>query len=245
LLKRNEDLERELEARTAELEAVTRELKEFAYVVSHDLRAPLRSINQLATWIREDYAHFFDDPGKEQIALLLGRVKRMENLLEGVLQYSRVTTMKQECQNIDSNVLVREAVDLVAPPQNIRVIIEPELPHITGEPSLLRMVFRNLIDNAVKFMDKPEGEIRIGCSDEEGTWRFSVSDNGPGIEERYHDQVFRIFQTLTPRDRLESTGMGLTLVKKIVESSGGSVRVSSQPGQGTVFHVSLRKGAEC
>ncbi len=238
----NEELERRVIDRTAELEAVNRELKDFAYVVSHDLRAPLRAINQLAGWIREDYAHCFDEEGKEQITLLLGRVKRMENLIEGVLQYSRIGRIREEQQQIDSGELVRDAIDLVAPPKHVRVIIENGLPTLIGEPTRLRQVFQNLIDNAVKYMDKPEGEIRIRCADENAYWRFSVSDNGPGIDDRYHERIFQIFQTLAARDQVESTGIGLTLVKKIIELSGGGISVTSKLGQGTTFHFTLPKG---
>ncbi len=167
----------------------------------------------------------------------------MENLIEGVLQYSRIGRIREEPQQIDSGELVQEAIDLVAPPKHIRVVVEDGLPMLPGEPTRLRQVFQNLIDNAVKYMDKPEGEIRIACADEDTYWRFSVSDNGPGIEDKYHERIFQIFQTLAARDHVESTGIGLTLVKKIIELSGGTISVTSQVGKGTAFHFTLPKGA--
>lgn len=242
IMERNRDLGSRVEKQASEIESLHRELKDFTYAVSHDLRAPLRSINQLASWIWEDYANCLDDAGKEQMTLLVGRAKRMENLLQAVLQYSRIGRIREEPRLIDSADLVREAIALVAPGKNIRMVVEPDLPGVVAKPTLLRQVFQCLIDNAVKFMDKPEGEIGIGCSDQGDYWEFRVYDNGPGIDEKYHERIFQIFHTLMPRDRMESTGIGLTLVQKIAEMTGGTVRVTSRVGQGATFHFTLPKG---
>jgi signal transduction histidine kinase len=137
--------------------------------------------------------------------------------------------------------LLEEVIDLLHPPPHLRVTIETALPTVRAERTRLAQVFQNLLSNAIKYLDKPEGEIRIVCADEGESWRFSVADNGPGIEPRHHERVFLLFQTLQSRDRVESTGVGLALVKKIVELYGGRVWVESAPGRGSTFFFTLPK----
>ena len=227
-----------------ELESANDELKNFAYVVSHDLKAPLRAIGSLADWISADYADRFDEEGKEHMRLLINRVRRMDGLIDGILQYSRVGRLKEESAPVALDQLVREVIDLLSPPKNIAITIEDPLPVVSGERTRLQQVFQNLLSNAIKYMDKPQGEIRIGCRADGGEWKFSVSDNGPGIEERHFERIFHLFQTLAPRDRVESTGVGLALVKKIVEMYGGRVWVESAVGKGSTFFFTLPKAAE-
>ena len=234
-----------IEKRLAELlkkvKSANEELKDFAYVVSHDLKAPLRGISQLAKWLSEDYADKFDEDGKEQMRLLLSRVDRMHNLIDGVLQYSRVGKAEEEKVRVDLNELVPEIIDTLAPPGNIEITVEDELPVVKCERTRINQVFQNLLSNAIKYMDKAEGEIRVGCVEEGDYWKFSVSDNGPGIEEEHFEKIFKIFQTLAPRDEFESTGIGLSLVKKIIELYGGRVWVESKVGQGSTFFFTLPK----
>jgi two-component system sensor kinase FixL len=224
-----------------QVEKTNQELKDFAYIVSHDLKAPLRGINTLATWISTDYAHKFDQEGKEQMDLLVKRVGRMHNLIEGVLQYSRIGRIDGEQVQVNLNGLVPEVIDMVSPPENIKITIENELPVITCENTRIIQIFQNLLSNAIKYMDKADGRIKIGCVEEDGYWIFSVSDNGPGINEKYFEKIFQIFQTLLPKDEYESTGVGLTVTKKIVELHGGRIWVESNPGQGSTFFFSLPK----
>jgi two-component system sensor kinase FixL len=228
---------------------INEELSHFAYVVSHDLKAPLRGIKLIAEWLCEDYADKLDAEAKEQMALLQNRVNRMHNLIDGVLQYSRVGRIKEDRVDVDLNELLPIIVDTIAPPEHIQITADPGLPILKGEKTQIIQVFQNLLTNAVKFMDKPKGQIRIGCTEEGEFWRFRVADNGPGIEEKYFERIFRIFQTLAPKDAYESTGVGLTLVKKIVEMYGGRVWVESQVGQGSTFfftfpqrHVEVQDG---
>jgi PAS domain S-box-containing protein len=228
-----------------ELESANRELKDFAYVVSHDLKAPLRAIGSLSSWIAADYRDKLDEDGREQLDLLTNRVKRMHNLIDGILQYSRVGRVKEERVRVNLNDVVAQVIDMIAPPDNIRITLEPGLPPVYCEKTRIEQVFQNLLSNAIKFMDKPEGEIRIACVPEGDSWKFSVADNGPGIEEKYFEKIFQIFQTLRPRDEAESTGVGLALVKKIVEIYGGRVWVESDVGSGTTFFFTLpRRGKE-
>ena len=223
------------------LEKTNQELKDFAHIVSHDLKAPLRGINTLANWISTDYADKLDDDGKEQMNLLMSRVDQMHNLIEGVLQYSRVGRIKEEKVVMNLNELVTEVIDMIAPPENISIIVENELPTIECEQTRIIQVFENLLSNAVKYMDKPQGQIKVGCIKENGFWKFSVADNGPGIEEKHFERIFKIFQTLSPRDEAESTGVGLTVVKKIIEMYEGSIWVESEVGEGSTFFFTLPK----
>ena len=224
-----------------QLATANQELKDFAYVVSHDLKAPLRGIKTIADWISTDYADKVHDDGKEQLKLLANRVDRMHNLIDGILQYSRIGRIEEEKVQVDLNKLVLEIIDMLAPPENITITIEKELPTITCEQTRLMQVFQNLLSNAIKYMDKPKGTIKVGCVEENGFWRFSVTDNGPGIEEKYFEKIFKIFQTLQPRDEFESTGIGLTVVKKIVELYKGKIWVESKVGEGTTFFCALPK----
>ncbi len=235
------DLETRCADLKAQLEASNNELKEFAYIISHDLRAPLRAVSQLAGWIANDYSGVLDEEGKDLINLLLSRIDRMEGLIQGILEYSRIGRVKEKGQRVDLNSLLGDVVDTISPPEGIQVIVETQLPTIMFEYEHAEQMFQHLVDNAVKFMDKPEGEIRIRAEDGGDHWKFSVADNGPGIDPTSHDKIFQIFQTLSPRDESESTGIGLTLVKKIVDTSGGDIWVESEVGAGTTFFLTLPK----
>jgi len=235
------ELIQELKSTNKKMESINQELKDFAYIISHDLKAPLRGIKTLADWISTDYRDKLDDNGREQIDLLVARVARMHNLIDGVLQYSRVGRVSEEKTRVNLNQLVPEVIDMVAPPQNITITIEDELPVVECEQTRILQVFENLLSNAIKYMDKPQGQIKVGCLEEDGFWKFSVADNGPGIEEKHFERIFRIFQTLSPRDEFESTGVGLTVIKKIVELYGGRIWVESEVGRGSTFFFTFRK----
>lgn len=221
--------------------AINEELTHFAYVVSHDLKAPLRGIKLLTEWLCTDYADQFDDEAKENLDLLQNRVARMHNLIEGVLQYSRVGRIKEDMVEIDLNTLLPEVIDAIVPPEHIAIRIDGPLPIVECEPTRITQIFQNLLTNAIKYMDKPAGQVVVACTENETDWTFSVSDNGPGIEEKHFDRIFKIFQTLAPRDEFESTGVGLTLVKKIVEYYGGRIWVVSEVGRGSTFFFTLPK----
>ncbi|KQC10149.1 MAG: hypothetical protein APR54_12275 [Candidatus Cloacimonas sp. SDB] len=222
-----------------ELEDVNDELQNFAYVVSHDLKAPLRAISTLANWISTDYSDKFDPEGKEQMRLLMSRVKRMHDLIDGILEYSRVGRINEEKIKVNLNDLLKEVIDIIAPPANIEIKVVDELPEIRFESTRISQVFQNLLSNAIKFMDKPEGKIEIGCNIKADHWEFFVADNGPGIEEKHFSKIFKIFQTLQPRDEFESTGIGLTLIKKIITMYDGKIWVESKLGEGTTFFFTL------
>jgi PAS domain S-box-containing protein len=222
-----------------ELQSANEELKNFAYVVSHDLKAPLRAIGSLAEWIATDYADKFDDAGREQLRLLVGRARRMDALIDGILQYSRVGRADEGRTDVDLAALLHEVIDTLAPPPHIRIEIDTVLPTVHIERTRMQQVLQNLLSNAIKYLDKPQGEIHIGCMSEKKTWKFYVRDNGPGIEQRHFERIFGLFQTLVPRDRVESTGVGLALVRKIIELHEGRVWLESTVGTGSTFYFTL------
>ncbi len=224
-----------------EVETINQELNDFASIVSHDLKAPLRGIKTLAGWIAGDYGDKLGPEGMEQINLLSSRVDRMYALIEGVLEYSRVGRVKEELVQVDLNDLVPNVIDMIAPPENITITIENELPIVNCEQTRITQVFQNLLSNAIKYMDKPQGLVRIGCAQDGDFWKFSVADNGPGIKEKHFEKIFQIFQTLSSSDEFESTGVGLTIIKKIVELYGGRIWVESQFGEGSTFFFTLPK----
>lgn len=217
------------------------ELQDFAYVAAHDLKAPLRGIGTLADWIASDYADKFDEPGRQQLGLLKRRVTRLADLINGILHYSEIGRVTHPREIVDLGKLVPETIALLDPPPHIQVVVRGELPAVVSEKVRLGQVFHNLIDNAIKYMDKPQGRIEIGCTDQGRVWQFGVTDNGPGIEERHFEKIFQMFQTLAPRDQCESTGIGLSIVKKIVELFGGRIWVESKPGVGSTFFFTLPK----
>jgi len=233
------------ELRLAELlkkvDNVNTELKDFASIISHDLKAPLRGIKTLANWILEDCKDKFDEKANEQMNLLLDRVERMYDLIDGVLQYSRVGRVDEGQVTVDLDKFVRELIDMVAPPENIEVTIENKLPAFRCQESHMMQLFQNLIVNAIKYMDKPQGKIRIGVLEENGSWKFSVSDNGPGIEEKHFERIFKMFQALSVKEEFKGTGVGLTVAKKIVDLYGGKIWVESAFGQGSTFLFTLPK----
>jgi len=238
--KRAQDRQSEL---LKELEEINEELDQFAYVVSHDLKAPLRAISSLAGWLVADYADKLGQEGREQLELLLGRVKRMNALVEGILHYSRVGRQHEDQVWVDLNQLVREVCELIALPAGISVTIANPLPTLRSEKTRLMQIFENLVSNAVKYMGKPTGEITVGCESQAQHWQFFVRDTGCGIDQKYFEKIFQVFQTLAPRDEHESTGIGLSVVKKNVELFGGKVWVESTVGQGSIFYFLLPKSA--
>ena len=222
------------------LEATNRELDQFAYVASHDLKAPLRGIANLSQWIEEDVGEAAISPEtREHLELLRGRVHRMEGLIDGILEYSRAGRVREESEEVDTGALVAEVVDLLDPPEGVRVRIDEGMPTVRAERLPLQQVFLNLVGNAVKYARVAAPEVRVTGSEAGAAWEFAVSDNGPGIAPEYHERIFGIFQTLHARDDVEGTGIGLSLVRKIVESRGGRVWVESEEGRGATFRFRI------
>lgn len=225
----------ELSRLSNELQRSNAELDQFAYVASHDLKAPLRGIANLAQWLREDIEETLSEENLEMLDLLSGRVHRMEALIDGLLSYSRAGRMREEPEPVDVGELVRDVVDLIDPPEDLELVVADGMPTLTTEKLPLQQVFHNLIANAVKYGAETGARIEVDCEDLRDAWRFSVTDNGPGISPRYQERIWVMFQTLQPRDEVEGTGIGLALVKKIVGSRGGEVGLESEEGEGARF----------
>jgi signal transduction histidine kinase len=226
-----------------ELAHSNQELASFAYVVSHDLKAPLRGIASLSQWLAEDLAEALEGDQREQMRLLRERVRRMDALIDGLLEYSRVGRVRSPTVPVDVGVLLVKVIDAVHPPDGIHVTVPPPMPTLKTDELRLSRVFQNLIENAVRYHPGPQGSVEVACRDAGARWEFSVSDDGTGIEPRHHERIFQIFQSLHPQDDAESTGIGLALVKKIVEEHGGRVWVESDgmPGQGATFRFTWLK----
>jgi len=219
------------------------ELDQFAYVASHDLKAPLRGIANLAEWIREDCGEALGEQSAEHMRLLHGRVQRMEALINGILEYSRAGRVLTKPELLDTHALVLEAIELLAPAESTKIALSGEFPELWAERVPMQQVFLNLIGNAVKYSQAFRADvlIEVEAKDLETDYEFSVRDNGPGIAAEYHDRVWGVFQTLAPRDKVEGTGIGLSVVKKIVESRGGKVVLESSPGNGSIFRFTWAK----
>jgi len=216
-----------------ELEKKNTELNQFAYVVSHDLKAPVRGISNVVRWIEEDHAAEISPTVSKYLAFIPRRVTRMEGLIDGLLEYAKAGREGALKEAVDVAVLVAELADLIVPEGCI--VRAERLPVLFTERLPLQQVMSNLIANAVKYGPAGSTVISVGCEDQETNYEFSVADNGPGIDPGYHEKIFGLFQTLRDRSDRESTGIGLSIVKKIVEERGGRVRVISSPGQGAKF----------
>jgi signal transduction histidine kinase len=217
------------------------DLDQFAYVASHDLRAPLRGIANLSTWVEEDMGERLTERSREHLGLLRGRVRRLEDLIQGVLDYSRAGRVADEPINVDVGELVREIVELVAAAPGARVKIAPNLPVLWTTRAPLQQVFLNLVTNALKYSNKSDPHVEIGAEPSADGWEFYVRDDGPGIPRRYQSQIWGLFQTLHSRDRIESTGIGLAIVQRIVEAHGGRAWIDSEEGRGATFRFTWPK----
>jgi PAS domain S-box-containing protein len=232
----------ELEAKQAELLRSNKDLEQFAYVASHDLKAPLRAIELLVQWITEGLEGYDKNNVQENLGLLTKRTQRLNRLLDDLLAYSRAGRKVGAHRMADTHALVLDVVQLLDAPPSISISIEEKLPTFRTHTAPLEQVFRNLISNAVKHHPGPEGRIVVSCRDEGDRYVFAVADDGEGIPAQYAERVFEMFQTLKPRDQVEGSGMGLAIVNRIVQWQGG--RVWFEPpasGRGTVFKFQWKK----
>jgi signal transduction histidine kinase len=199
------------------------------------LKAPLRGIANLAQWIEEDAGQSLPEKCRGHLALLKGRVHRMESLIEGILMYSRAGRPGEPPKPVDVAKLVREVVELLDPPSSAKIEVAADLPTLNTQRTPLQQVFMNLVSNALRHARRTDPVVRINWRKVNGVPEFSVSDNGQGIAPEFHERIWGIFQTREARDDLEGTGIGLAVVRKLVESRGGNVSLQSAPGAGATF----------
>ncbi len=224
-----------------DLEKKNIELNQFAYVVSHDLKSPLRGIHNLTSWIEEDLADVEINEGTQKnLQLLRKRVLRMESLINGILQYSRAGRVKNEDELVNTHELLKEITEGIAE-KKIELNISNDMPTFLTERITLEQVFSNYVSNAAKYNDKDFIKLDISSKDNGSFYEFCVADNGPGIEPEFFEKIFQMFITLQPRDQSESTGVGLAIVKKIVEEKGGKVWLESKVGEGSKFYFTWPK----
>jgi light-regulated signal transduction histidine kinase (bacteriophytochrome) len=224
-----------------QIEQVNKQLNEFVYIVSHDLKAPLRGIKSLATFLEEELGNDAKPEVKELLSLLQSRTDRMQIMIESILRYSRLANNKGEMENVDLSKLIPGIVDLLSAPSHIRIVVTDDLPILYAEKIKVHEVFQNLITNAIQYNNKQEGLIKIGYIEHPEEYEFFVSDNGIGIREEFFSKIFGVFQTLQPKDKQDSTGIGLTIVQKIVEQYGGRIWLESETGIGTTFRFTWKK----
>jgi signal transduction histidine kinase len=219
----------------SQLERKNEELDRFAYVVSHDLKAPLRGIENISLCMEEDYGHEMPTQVKEYLSLMRGRIRRLENMIKGILELSRVGRQKNPIETVNIGLMLQEIVEMLSPQSGMQILIQPGMPVIQTEKLPLQQVLINLISNSVKYHHQKNGKVMIRCEEKQSCYEFSVTDDGPGIESKYHEKIFIIFQTLKERDAFESTGVGLAIVKKILDDKKCTIKVLSEIGNGATF----------
>jgi signal transduction histidine kinase len=231
-----------LEEQAVTLRRSNAELEQFVYVASHDLQEPLRKVASFCQMLERRYADRLDDRGREYIGFAVDGAKRMQTLINELLTYSRIGRLHDERRPVDLNRTLDRALSALSRqvPDVARMVERPDLPEVVGDPTLLAMLWRNLLDNAVKFRspDRPP-KVRIDAGRVAGSWEFSISDTGIGVEARYAEKIFVIFQRLHPRDAYEGTGIGLALCKKIVEHHGGQITLDTAYEGGARFVFTL------
>ncbi len=233
------NLELQKELLLKELEGSNQGLQEYAHIVSHDLKSPLRSISALATWLHDDYKDILDETGLFNLQMMQEKVEGMDKLIDGILKYSSIKSETLEETAVDLNQVVNEIRDIIFIPDHVSVIIMNPLPVLQADSTKMHQLFQNLISNAVINIDKEEGIVGIDVTEKQDYWEFSIKDNGTGIPKEYHQKIFKIFQSIGTKER--STGIGLSIVKKIVDIYDGEIWLDSKVGEGTTFYFTLKK----
>lgn len=229
------------EKRAKDLARSNQDLNDFAYVASHDLKAPLRGIDQLASWVAEDIEEGNLKEVPENLRLIRTRVQRLESLLNDLLAYSRANKQESILSDVNCNEFIKDTFLLISPPTDFKLTVKGELPVLSTVSAPFEQVIRNLLSNAVKHHDRLDGHIQVSCSNDGTYYKFAIEDDGPGIKPDYHKDIFKMFKTLKPRDETEGSGMGLALIKKIVEYYKGSINIESELGEGSTFYFTWPK----
>ena len=232
-----------LQSYTEELQRSNDDLDKFAHIASHDLKAPLRGIDHLATWIEEDKED--QEALAEHIPLMHQRISRMEKLLDDLLAYSSIGKAEKSFDKVEILPLVKQIFEMSSPPLHYKLVLNGHIEPFITELVPLQTILRNLLGNAIKHRNKDDGCTTVTVQELDHFIEIIVADDGPGIDPQFHDKIFEVFQTLEPRDEVEGSGIGLALVKRTIESQGGQIEVKSILGQGTqmIVHWKIDRAA--
>lgn len=231
-------INKQREALLSELAYQNQELSDYAHMVSHDLKSPLRAIDTLTAWLKEDFKKNINKSGNEQLDLIRENVEKMDTLINGILEYSTIGKNQEQIYEVDTNLIVDDVLQIIQVPKQVTVI-KHNLPVIKGDKYRLQQLFQNLISNAIRYNDKPNPKIEIGTENQDLFWKFYVKDNGKGIDKVYFDKIFETFKKL--ENNPDSSGIGLSIVKKIVDLYEGKIWLESALGIGTTFYFTLKK----
>ncbi|WP_405409835.1 PAS domain S-box protein [Maribacter sp. Asnod1-A12] len=232
-------LELQKEQLVKDLENSNQGLQEYAHIVSHDLKSPLRSISALATWLSDDYKDVLDEGGKQNLELMQEKVASMDKLIHGILEYSTANSSALDDSKVDLNGVISDIGETIFIPEHVKLVVPETLPAIMADRIKVHQVFQNIIGNAVVHIEREVGLVEVLFKDDGEFWQFTIRDNGVGIPEEYHKKIFDIFQSIGNNER--STGIGLSIVKKIIDRYQGKVWVDSVVGEGTQFHFTIKK----
>jgi signal transduction histidine kinase len=236
---KKKELEEQREFLVQSLDKRNKELEDYASIVSHDLKSPLRSIHSLLSWIQEDNNKELSEQTIEYLSMIEGKVEKMDYLIEGVLMYAKIDKVEKLAEKVNTTKIIQNIINIIYIPSHISVTITGELPVITADQFRVQQLFQNLISNAVNYIDKPIGLVEVSCIEESENYIFLVKDNGPGIAKENQTKIFEIFQSLESSGK--STGLGLSIVKKIIDIYEGEIWIESELGLGTTFFIKLHK----
>jgi len=236
---KKKELEQQREFLVESLAKSNNELEDYAAIVSHDLKSPLRSIHSLISWIKEDNDKEFNEQTNQYFSMIEGKVEKMDHLIEGILTYAKIDKVDVVSEKVNTQEIIQNIINIIHIPNHISVSITTSLPVIDADRFRVQQLFQNLISNAVNYIDKPKGIVEVSCSEEPKHFIFSIKDNGAGIAKENQEKIFKIFQSLDKSEK--STGLGLSIVKKIVDNYNGKIWIESDNGKGTTFFIQLNK----
>ncbi len=236
---KQKELELQKQNLVNELEKSNQGLQEYAHIVSHDLKSPLRSVTALATWLHDDYKDILDENGKYNLQMMMEKVEGMDKLIDGILKYSTVNSDTLDHTEVDVNEVVKEISEIIYIPDHVSINVTNTLPVIQADKVKIHQLFQNFLSNAVVNIDKKVGLVEVATQENKTHWQFSIKDNGVGIPKEYHEKIFKIFQSIGNNER--STGIGLSIVKKIIDRYKGKVWLESEIGVGTTFYFTIKK----
>lgn len=232
-------LENQREELVASLAKTNKELEDYAQIVSHDLKSPLRSIHSLISWIKEDSDKAFSDQTLGYFSMIENKVEKMDHLIEGILTYSKIDKENLTLENVNTHQIIQSIIDIIHIPKHVTIAIKNTLPILRADRYRIQQLFQNIIGNAVSYIERNPGYVEIASEEYDNHYVISVKDNGVGIAKEHYEKVFNTFQSYTKSEH--STGLGLAIVKKIIEAYNGQIWIESKLGEGSIFFVKLNK----